>query len=116
MNTKKLKSKYLSINHLKKKINKVMKNEDITRIIKENIDNKYLKFLQVKNGIISFRANKKMRDETDKDEEFVYDYMNEFFSKIISKELDIKIPKKKLSIITNVLYFNDDNRIYIGVD
>ena len=110
---KKMKEKYLKINAIKKTIKNILKEDDIEDKIKEAIDNKFLKFIQIKKGIIIFKANKKMRDEIDNDSDFLNEYMNDFLSSVFS-EYD-KISKKNLSIILKATYFNDDNKIYIEI-
>lgn len=106
-----LKNRYLKINLLKKKIRKLMKKKDISNIIRENIDNKFLKFIQIKKYTIIFRANKKLRDEMEKNPKFLIKYINKFLSEVLEEE--ITIDKKELSIITQISYFEDDNKIYI---
>ena len=47
----------------------------------------------------------------EKNPKFLIKYINKFLSEVLEEE--ITIDKKELSIITQISYFEDDNKIYI---
>lgn len=107
--------KYLSLFDIKYNIREELKtNNELDNIIKGNLDNKYIKYMWIKNGIICFKANKKMREKISKDIKFLDKYMNIFLSKIF-RMIDIKVSSKELSVLTDITTMEDENKIYITI-
>ena len=79
--------------------------------INNNIDNKYLKFIEIGKSTIYFKANKKFRERHEESPtEFHKDYLTNFMSKILNV-LDIKITPHDLDIIMEL--YVEDNKITI---
>lgn len=81
-------------------------------ILREKLDNKCLKFMNIKSGAICFKANKKLRDNI-RDEEYVTKYINEFIASILL-ELKIAISTKQLDMISSITIM-EDCKIYVKI-
>lgn len=89
-------------------------NEELERIIKEKLDNKYIKFMWIRNGCICFKANKKMREKIAKNDKFLTIYMNEFLTKVL-RSIDIQISKSELEVFSDIVLMEEANKIFISV-
>lgn len=89
-------------------------NEELERVIREKLDNKYIKFMWIRNGCICFKANKKMREKIVKNDKFLTVYMNEFLTKVL-KGIGINITKSELSVFSDIVLMEEANKIFIRV-
>lgn len=83
----------------------------LTDAINKNIDNKYLKFIEIGKSAIYFKANKKFRERNEESPvQFHKDYLSNFMSNILEK-LDVDITPQDLDIIMEL--YVEDNKITI---
>lgn len=110
---------YCLINVLRDKVNTLFganDGENGKEIIKNGIDNKYLKYMKLdaKQKYINFKANKKLRTLIEKKgETFLEDYLFNFLSKEIFIPNGINCTVTDLDIIMDIQYFKDKNLIIV---
>lgn len=88
--------------------------QNLRDIVKANIDNRYLKFIGIEKGSITFKANKKFRDKMKDDDTFYCTYTLDFISSIFEK-IGIEISVNKLQIISEVYLDEAENKITVSV-
>lgn len=119
MTEKELEKKYLQNLNIKHHIRKTLKQDKdaLETLIKENIDSKFIKYINIKNDVISFKANKKLRDKMEKDESFLDTYVFKFISQILNKHYDKTdyITCKTLNSISDIIYMDTENKIFVRI-
>lgn len=105
-----IKQSFVKYRIFKSKINKLIKKDKFIILLKNIIDNKYIKFIEIADNIIIFKANKKFRDKENEDCTFVNCYMCKFLSKVFNKA-DINITPSQLLIICDI--YIEDNKIIV---
>lgn len=86
------------------------KQDQIPSIIKAEIDNRYLKFIEINRNSIIFKANKKFRDKNEDDCTFHLKYMYPFISSIFEK-MNLSVDPKVIEVIAEVI--KDENKIIV---
>ena len=109
-----MKSSYLSIMIMKQCLKKIINKEEFERVLKENLDSRYIKFINIKKNTIILRANKKLREKASKDEHFLNDYVYNFLANVIQL-FDKSIESKYLEIICDIYVITNDYKIYVKV-
>lgn len=119
MTERELEKKYLENLNLKHEIRKTLKHdkEELETLIKDNVDSKFIKYINIKNDVISFKANKKMRDKMEKDNSFLDNYIFKFISNILNKHYDgnFNVTSKTLNSISDIIYMDTDNKIFVRI-
>lgn len=100
---------FVNIRQKKKKIRNLLKEEECKEKIKSIIDSRCLKLININGSSLILKANKKLREY---DEQMFNGYINEFIKKVFELfRIDIDIDE--LSIITELSYCSDDNKVII---
>lgn len=107
-----IKSNFANIRVMRRNIISLLseKQEEIPNIIKAEIDNRYLKFIEINRNSIIFKANKKFRDKNEDDCMFHLKYMYPFISSIFEK-MDLYVEPETIEVIAEVN--KDDNKIIV---
>lgn len=109
-----MKSNYLSIMMMKQSLKKIIKNEEFEKAIRQNLDSRFIKFINIKKNTIILRANKKLREKSSKDEDFLNQYVYKFLTSIL-KEFNDEIEEEYLEIICDLYVMTDDYKIYVKI-
>lgn len=106
---------YLELKKKQRKYRNEIKNnrEKINECIRNNIDNKYLKFIEINKFTLKFKLNKKMRSSVINDHEFLNNYIIKFIKNILMKSYGIKIDIDDLSILTDI--YLHKNKLYVEI-
>lgn len=109
-----MKSNYISIMMMKQALKKIIKKEEFEKSIRKNLDSRFIKFINIKRNTIILRANKKLREKSAKDVEFLTQYIYKFLTSVI-KEFNNDIEESYLEIICDLYVMTDDYKIYIKI-
>lgn len=106
----KIKKVFVSNRMIKKKLKKIIKKKFVLNIIKQETDNKYLKFIEFSDNCLIFKTNKKFRDKESDDPSFSSNYIFNFLSKIFYN-IGINVTSSQLYIICDI--YKDNNKILV---
>lgn len=114
MNGKNIKNGFINIRIIHTLILRLLKNKDseIFQLIKQSIDSRFLKIIEINNDCIIFKANKKFRDKDVEDETFSKKYISVFLSKIFNEIItDYDITTQCMNVMIDIV--KDDNKVIV---
>lgn len=102
-------TQFLNLRKKKKQIKEFLRDEKSRDIIKNNIDSRCLKLININDDSLILKANKRLRDCNN---DAFFDNIYIFLITVLN-EYGLEIDSVSLSLITEINYNKDDYRIII---